>query len=166
MFWLSDPGRSSDGMSLFEIEVVLLRPRGRGSVRLRSADPADAPRVELPNFRDDFDVERLAEGYDRALDVARSPRDSIALRRDAGAGRTSRRGGACERLLPTPCRRNLLDGSAAGGRRGRRRMRTRLRSGATQRRRRVDYARCALGFTHIPTIMIAERLSDEIVSLL
>jgi choline dehydrogenase-like flavoprotein len=73
MFWLSEPGRSSDDMTLFEIEVVLLRPRGRGTVRLRSADPADAPRVELPNFRDTFDVERLAEGYDRALDVTRSP---------------------------------------------------------------------------------------------
>jgi choline dehydrogenase len=50
---------------IFEIDVVLLSPRSRGTVRLRSADPTDPPCIELPNLRDPFDVERLAEGYRR-----------------------------------------------------------------------------------------------------
>jgi choline dehydrogenase len=166
MFWLSDPGRSSDGMSLFEIEVVLLRPRGRGTVRLRSADPADAPRVELPNFRDDFDVERLAEGYDRALDVARSPEiRSLCAETPAPEGQADEvvraNGyslphvvGTCS-MGPRPEDGAVVD--ACG------------RVYGVERLSVVDASimpDVPSGFTHIPTIMIAERLSDEIVSLL
>jgi choline dehydrogenase len=70
MLWLSDPHGDPP---IFEIDVGLLRPRSRGSVRLRSADPADPPRVELPGLRDPFDVERLAEAYLRGLEVALRP---------------------------------------------------------------------------------------------
>jgi hypothetical protein len=41
------------------IEAVLLTPRSRGSVRLRSADPRALPRVSLPGLRDSEDVLRL-----------------------------------------------------------------------------------------------------------
>ena len=51
------------------VEVLLMRPRSRGRVSLRSADPMVAPRLELPQLDDPFDVERLAEGYARALEV-------------------------------------------------------------------------------------------------
>jgi hypothetical protein len=54
-------------------DVVLLKPRSRGTVRLRSADPAEPPLVELPNLRDPSDVERLGEGYRRGLEVASRP---------------------------------------------------------------------------------------------
>ncbi len=166
MFWLSDPGRSSDGMALFEIEVVLLRPRGRGTVRLRSADPADAPRVELPNFRDTFDVERLAEGYDRALDVARNPEiRSLCAETPAPEGRADEvvraNGyslphvvGTCS-MGPRPDDGAVVDASG--------------RVYGVERLSVVDASimpDVPSGFTHIPTIMIAERLSDEIVSLL
>jgi choline dehydrogenase len=47
MLWLSDPRGDPP---IFEIDVGLLRPRSRGSVRLRSTDPADPPadRVTRP----------------------------------------------------------------------------------------------------------------------
>jgi choline dehydrogenase len=166
MFWLSDPGRSSDGMSLFEIEVVLLRPRGRGAVRLRSADPADAPRVELPNFRDDFDVERLAEGYDRALDVARSPEiRSLCAETPAPEGRADEVVRAIGYSLPHVVGTCSMgprpdDGAVVDA------------SGRVYGVERLSVVDASImpdvpsGFTHIPTIMIAERLSEEIASLL
>ena len=70
MLWLSDP---SGDPPVFEIDVGLLRPRSRGAVRLRSADPADPPRISLPGLADPSDAERLAEAYLRGLDVASRP---------------------------------------------------------------------------------------------
>jgi choline dehydrogenase len=118
------------------------------------------------NFRDTFDVERLAEGYDRALEVACSPEIRSLCAETAGAGRTSRRGGACEGVLPTPfvgtCSMGPRpdDGAVVDG------------SGRVCGVERLSVVDASImpdvpsGFTHIPTIMIAERLSDEIVSLL
>src|SRR6202011_4875071 len=73
MLWLSDPNGPVGSPELFQIEVVLLRPRSRGVVRLQSANPADAPWVELPSLSDPSDIERLAEAYERAVDVAGQP---------------------------------------------------------------------------------------------
>lgn len=70
MLWLSDP--RGDPPS-FEIDVVLLTPRARGTVRLRSADPTAAPLIELPNASDPIDIERLVEGLSRGLEVANRP---------------------------------------------------------------------------------------------
>lgn len=70
MLWLSDPEGDPPA---FEIGVVLLRPRSRGTVRLRSSDPLDPPVIRLPNLEDPLDVERLAEGYRRAVAVANRP---------------------------------------------------------------------------------------------
>jgi hypothetical protein len=39
-------------------------------VRLRSANLAEPPSIELPGLRDPSDAERLAEAYLRGLDVA------------------------------------------------------------------------------------------------
>jgi choline dehydrogenase len=49
-----------------------MQPRGRGSVRLRSADPADAPRISLPALVPE-DIERLGEGYRLAAQIAVGP---------------------------------------------------------------------------------------------
>ena len=53
MLWLSDPRGDPP---VFEIDAGLLRPRSRGTVRLRSADPADPPRIDLPGLRDPSDA--------------------------------------------------------------------------------------------------------------
>src|ERR671935_2509130 len=46
LLWISEPAGDPP---MFEIDVVLMRPTCRGSVRLRSTDPADAPRIVLPD---------------------------------------------------------------------------------------------------------------------
>jgi choline dehydrogenase len=56
------------------LEVVLLRPKGSGCVRLPSIDPAQQPRIWLPTFTDE-DVLVLSQGVRRTLDV----RDTSAL---------------------------------------------------------------------------------------
>jgi choline dehydrogenase len=61
---------TADGPASFSVAAALLKPRSRGTVRLRSTDPADAPRIELGYFRDADDLERAVWGYDRALEVA------------------------------------------------------------------------------------------------
>jgi len=66
MLWTTDP--RGDPAS-FEIDALLLKPRSRGRVRLRSADPAAAPRIELPGLSDARDVARLSEAYRRGWDV-------------------------------------------------------------------------------------------------
>ncbi|MDQ1605221.1 MAG: choline dehydrogenase, partial [Actinomycetota bacterium] len=52
------------------VDVLLLTPRSRGTVRLRSADPYAPPRITLPGLSDPADVDVLVEGYRRAYDVA------------------------------------------------------------------------------------------------
>ena len=70
MFWVSDPAGEEPR---FYFDPVLLRPRSRGSVRLRSADPADLPRIVLPVVRDSGDLDSLLEGYERGLELANRP---------------------------------------------------------------------------------------------
>lgn len=70
MLWFADPDGDPPSWS---IEAVLLKPRSRGSVRLRSADPTDPPRIELPGLSEPTDLERLTEGYLRAHAVASMP---------------------------------------------------------------------------------------------
>jgi choline dehydrogenase len=68
-FWFTDP--QGDPPS-FDIEVVLLRPEARGSVSLRSPDPRDSLRITLPPRDRAADLDRMVEGFGRALEVARS----------------------------------------------------------------------------------------------
>jgi choline dehydrogenase len=55
------------------ITAIVLTPRSRGRVELRSADPAAPPRITLPELDHPDDVARLAEAYDRAWEVADHP---------------------------------------------------------------------------------------------
>jgi len=70
LFWFADP---SGDPAFYSIECVLMRPRSRGQLMLRSADPADPPRISLPNLTEQADVDRLAEAAVRARDVALQP---------------------------------------------------------------------------------------------
>lgn len=54
---------SREGLTIFP---VLLHPRSRGTVRLRSADPDDAPIINPNYLSDEADVKILAEGYNFA----------------------------------------------------------------------------------------------------
>ncbi len=167
MLWVSDPQPPGDP-SEFSINIVLLKPRSRGSVRLRSADPADPPRIDLGNFREPSDLERLAEGYRRARDVASQPAirslcadpppeigdDELpgAIRR--GAFSIPHVVGTCS-MGPSPDDGAVVDGFG--------------RVFGTERLFVVDASimpTVPSGFTHIPTIMIADRLAERIAALL
>ena len=158
MLWLSDP---EGDPPTFEIGVVLLRPRSRGVVRLRSSDPADPPVIELPDLQDPSDVTRLAEGYRRALDIAGQP----ALRRccvgpepveaDQIEAWIRAEAYSLPHTVGTCAMGSVVD--AWGGVLG--------FDGISV----VDASimpDVPSGFTHVPTIMIAERLSAEIAARL
>jgi choline dehydrogenase len=54
----------------FFLGVALLKPWSRGTVRLRSADPSAAPRIDLGYFREPADLDRLAAGLGRVRESA------------------------------------------------------------------------------------------------
>jgi choline dehydrogenase len=70
MIWITDPDAGDPG---FYLDPVLLKPESRGAVRLRSTDPLDPPRITLPEPHGRADLERLGEGYARAIEVANHP---------------------------------------------------------------------------------------------
>ena len=167
MFWLCDPEGQPPS---FEVSVVLLKPRSRGTVRLRSADPAEPPAIHLPSLSDPSDVQRLVEGYRRGYEVAGRPE----IRRHCAGP-----------LPPEPSAdaelRDLIradsysiphvvgtcsmgprsdDGAVVDA------------SGRVHGTEALSIADASImpdipsGFTHIPTIMIAERLSEQLASQL
>jgi choline dehydrogenase len=54
----------------FSVAAALLKLRSRGRVTLRSADPLAPPRIELGYFREPSDLDRLAEGVEHAEELA------------------------------------------------------------------------------------------------
>jgi choline dehydrogenase len=167
MFWLCDPIGGADDPPVFDIDIVLLRPRSRGRVRIRSKDPGEAPSIELPEL-DASDVERLVDAYRLAVDVANRPE---IRRLCAGPSPTE----PAKSELETFVRSEAYSvphvvGTCAMG--------PRPEEGAvvdpagrihgTERLSVVDASimpDVPSGFTHVPTIMIAERLSEQLASL-
>ncbi len=169
MFWLCDPSGPPGELAPFEIEIVLLRPRSRGMVRLRSADPAEPPAIQLPSLSDPSDLERLAQGYHRAFDVANRPE----LRRlCAGTPPAESRDVELTTLIRAEayslphvvgtCAMGPFPASGAA-------VDTSGRVYGTERLSVIDASimpDIPSGFTHIPTIMIAERLAETLATLL
>ena len=167
MFWICDPEAEGVG---FDFGVVLLKPKSRGAVRLRSADPGEPPSITLPNLSDPSDADSLAEGYRRALDFANRPE---IRRLCTDAPPPEPRGarelrelirlqtysiphvvGTCA-MGPRPDDGGVVDASG--------------RVYGTEGLSVVDASimpDVPSGFTHIPTIMIAERLADQIAARL
>jgi choline dehydrogenase-like flavoprotein len=169
MLWLCDPTGPPGEDASFDIEVVLLRPRSRGRVQLRSQDPTEPPSIELPSLSEPSDPERLVEGYRRALEVALRPE---IRRLCAGAAPTEPpEGELIDRLRAEAYSVPHVVGTCAMG--------VRPEDGAvvdpsggvhgTERLSIVDASimpDVPSGFTHVPTIMIAERLSEQLASRL
>jgi choline dehydrogenase len=162
MLWIADPSEPDPS---FEVEVVLLRPRSRGQVRLRSADPAEAPLITLPDLSDPFDMERLEEGYRRAVEVANDRRvrrlcAGKALELPAKLGDAIR---AAEYSIPHVVGTCAMGPTAeAGG--------VVDASGRVHGAGRLSIVDASIvpdapsGFVHFPVIMLAERLSERIAS--
>lgn len=165
MLWLSDPRGDPP---IFEIDVVLLRPRSRGTVRLRSADPADPPLIELPGLRDQSDVARLAEAYIRGLEVASRPElrrlctdaPSPAVHEDQDVRDLIRADGYSIPHVVGTCSMGSRpeDGAVVDA------------SGRVHGAERLSVVDASIipnapaAFTHIPTIMLAERISEQIAT--
>lgn len=66
-----DPTSPSGGV--FGLVTGLLSVRSRGSVRLRSRDPADPPRIDVAHLRDDEDLQRMVEATLEARRLSRTP---------------------------------------------------------------------------------------------
>jgi choline dehydrogenase len=163
MFWVHEP--SEDDGRLY-LDPILLKPESRGSVRLRSANPLDPPRITLPGLRAERDVERLMEGYELGLAVASHPSIRALAEGPAPAnpsGRAELRErvvsnayslphvvGTC-RMGPTPQAGDVVD--AAG------------RVHGVDGLRVIDASvipDAPSGFPHIVTIMVAEHLAQKI----
>jgi choline dehydrogenase len=148
MFWIADPhGEPAE----FGIEVLLMKPRSRGYVRLRSADPHDAPLIRLPNLEDPADVPRLMEGYRQALRVAKLPQPGdVELEARIRAEAYS-----VPHVVGTCALGAVVDAEA--------------RVHGTDHLWVVDASiipDALSGFTHIPTVMLAERLSESLAALI
>jgi choline dehydrogenase len=163
MFWLADPRAASPA---FTIDTVLLKPRSRGSVRLRSAEPTDPPVIELPGLREAADVDRLAEAFEIGLEIANTaavrelcdqpappaPTDPAALRETIHAESYSvpHVVGTCA-MGPSPADGAVVDAS-----------------GSVHGVAGLSVVDASIipeppsGFPHLVTIMIAERLSERI----
>jgi choline dehydrogenase len=66
-----DPASPSGGV--FGIITGLMTVGSRGSVRLRSADPADPPRIEIGHLRHPRDMARMIEATLHARQLSRTP---------------------------------------------------------------------------------------------
>ena len=73
-------------------DAVVLHPRARGSVRLRSSNPSDAPRVHVNAFGDPADIDAAIRGVEAARHIygTRPQADLIAREINPGPSRTSR----------------------------------------------------------------------------
>lgn len=149
LYWIADP---EGDPAEFGVEVLLMKPRSRGSVRLRSADPNDPPVIRLPNLEDDADVRRLMEGYRHALQVFGLPAEDDDARLEAKI-RTEEY--SVPHVVGTCALGSVVD---PGGR-------VRGVEGLWV----VDASiipEAPSGFVHFPTVMLAERLSEVIASAL
>lgn len=166
MFWFSDPDGDEPGLWL---DPVLLKPRSRGSVRLRSSDPTDPPRIALPGLRESADVERLAEGYRRGLEVAQRPEiRQLATEAPPAAPATPeelrRRVVENAYSIPHVVGTCAMGPSASGGV-----VDALGRVHGVDRLSVVDASiipDAPSGFPHLITIMLAEHLSDRLPALL
>ena len=168
MFWIADPSPPEDAEQ-FGIGVVLLKPQSRGTVRLRSADPSDAPRINLPHFKDPYDLERLIEGYRRARDVAghseirrlSDGQPAPEIRDGAELKRTIRQSSySVPHVVGTCSMGSSPDAGAVVD-----------TSGRVHGTEGLFLADASImptvpsGFTHLPTIVIAEKVAENVAAL-
>jgi choline dehydrogenase len=74
---LRNPPSSQPIAHGFAIRVCQLRPKSRGSLRLRSADPSDAPAIDPRFLSDEADLASMQDGVERMCEII----DQSALRR-------------------------------------------------------------------------------------
>ncbi|MFH8345598.1 GMC family oxidoreductase [Streptomyces sp. NPDC018045] len=82
----SGPETDEDGTTVLTLWVALLRPSSRGRLRLRSADPRDAPRIDVGFLREPEDTRRMVTGMRLARALARTAPLAGLLRAERAPG--------------------------------------------------------------------------------
>lgn len=85
---VSDHGRKVRLGHGLSCHVCLLRPKSRGSVKLRSADPLDAPLIDPAFLEHDDDLEVLVEGYKLTRRLMAAPAMARFVTEDLFASRS------------------------------------------------------------------------------
>jgi choline dehydrogenase len=165
--WLYDPFGGPDEPAETWIGTLLLTPRARGTVRLRSADPHDLPRITMPRVTAD-DVRRLVDGTTRAVEVGQHPAvrricaEPLAAPRPADLAETVRRGAeSYPHTVGTCAMGPELDAGAVVD-----------RTGAVHGVGRLSVADASVlptapsGFPHLLSMVLAERIADHVVTAL
>ncbi len=75
------PYRHGCSMNFYE-----LRPRSRGTVRLRSADPVDGPLIDPNYFADPADLERTVSAFEVCRSIMKQPAMAKLIRREHAPG--------------------------------------------------------------------------------
>jgi choline dehydrogenase-like flavoprotein len=149
----------------FTLGPVVVSPQSRGSVRIRSADPAAAPQIITNTMSERADVEALVTGVELAREiVAASPLDP-ARGQELFPGESVRGDAAVERwarenveLLYHPTCTVQMGGAGAP-------LDPQLRVRGVEGLRVADasvFPTIPGGNTHAPTLMVAERAADLI----
>ena len=160
------PGIKPPAPHCFLSRIALLHPRSRGKVTLRSADPADAPRIFWNLFDDPLDLETLRGGLKtvRAIFAKEPLRSVVAKERSPGPRYSSdaeiddwiRGNGQTAHHPAGTCRMGADDEAVVDAE---------LRVRGIERLRVAD---CSVmpqvvgSNTNAPTIMIAEKAADYI----
>ncbi|MHB0791240.1 GMC family oxidoreductase [Bradyrhizobium sp. 5.13L] len=152
----------------FSIGITHLRPEGRGIVRLKSPDPLDQPEIRFNFSRSEYDNQAMIAGVQFARKIASQAafKDLIVEEVVPGLAMNNE-----ERLVENFRARGVANlhpvGSCAMGRDPNAVVDTRLRVHGIVGLRVVDASimpSIVAGNTNAPTIMIAERAADMILS--
>jgi choline dehydrogenase-like flavoprotein len=119
-FWYADPDAASPDIQLHfgqgsgiekgivklarpgvTLNAAFVRPRSRGTVRLASADPTDAPLIDPNYWADPYDREMSLRGLELARQIMAQPALSPFLAREALPGPDTR---DAQALLDYACR--------------------------------------------------------------
>ncbi len=150
----------------YSISTILLRPKSRGSVTLRAADPQAAPRIDLNAFAEPDDLDTLLRGFKVARRIMEAPAFAAYRGRELKPGSAVETDDALRAYLretsgtiyhPVGTCRMGADPDAV--------VDPELRLKGIAGLRVVDASvmpRVVGGNTNAPTIMIAEKASDMI----
>lgn len=161
---LKDHGRETLWGQGYSLHVCLLRPRSRGTLRLASPNPLDAPLIDPAFLQDADDVQRLVAGVKRAREVLAQP----ALARHGGRESRASRDARSDAAIETFVRRNADTtyhpvGTCAMGQGPDAVVDAELRVHGVGGLRVVDASimpSINSGNTNAPTVMIAEKAAD------
>ncbi len=148
------------------ISPVHLRPDGRGTVRLRSPNPLDDPKIHFNFIKTDYDMQVMIKGVRMARDIVRQQAMQKLIVEETSPGITVR---TDEEIIEDTRARGVSNlhpvGSCGMGQGPMAVVDARLRVHGVPGLRVVDASIMPViiaGNTNAPTIMIAEKASDMI----